>query len=77
MTASYHVRVLPRHNAVFEVNIHAEGEGMQVIMGNKQFIEKHPNMYQIEIAILAEENSRRFPLFAITNLDHVKNFASG
>ena len=29
-------------------------------------------MYQHEIAILAEENSGRFPLLAITNLDHVK-----
>ena len=47
-------------------------EGMQVIMGNKHLLEKHPNMYQHEIAILAEENSGRFPLLAITNLDHVK-----
>ena len=45
---------------------------MQVIMGNKHLLEKHPNMYQHEIAILAEENSGRFPLLAITNLDHVK-----
>ena len=29
-------------------------------------------MYQHEVAILAEENSERFPLMAITNLDHVK-----
>ena len=29
-------------------------------------------MYQHKIAILAEENSERFPLLAITNLDHVK-----
>ena len=41
-------------------------------MGNKHLLEKHPNMYQHEIAILAEENSGRFPLLAITNLDHVK-----
>ena len=72
VTASYHVRVPPRHNAVFEVNIHAETQGMQVIMGNKHLLEKHPNMYQHEIAILAEENSGKFPLLAITNLDHVK-----
>ena len=72
VTASYHVRVPPRHNAVFEVNIHAETQGMTVIMGNKHLLEKHPNMYQHEIAILAEENSGRFPLLAITNLDHVK-----
>ena len=72
VTASYHVRVPPRHNAVFEVNIHAETEGMQVITGNKHLLEKHPNMYQHEVAILAEGNSERFPLLAITNLDHVK-----
>ena len=45
---------------------------MQVIVGNKHLLEKHPNMYQHEVAILAEENSDRFPLLAITNLDHVK-----
>ena len=72
VTASYHVRVPPRHNAVFEVNIHAETQGTQVIMGNKHLLEKHPNMYQHKIAILAEENSERFPLMTITNLDHVK-----
>ena len=72
VTASYHVRVPPRHNAVFEVNIHAETQGMTVIMGNKHLLEKHSNMYQHEITILAEENSGRFPLLAITNLDHVK-----
>ena len=72
VTASYHVRIPPRHNAVFEVNIHAETQRTQVIMGNKHLLEKHPNMYQHKVAILAEENSARFPLLAITNLDHVK-----
>ena len=72
VTASYHVRVPPRHNAVFEVNIHAETQGTQVITGNKHLLEKHPNMYQHEVSIVAEENSERFPLLAITNLDHVK-----
>ena len=72
MTASYHVKIPPRHNAVFEVNIHAETQGMQVIMGNKHLLEKHPNMYQPKIAMMSEENSGRFPLLAITNLDHVK-----
>ena len=71
-TASYHVKIPPRHNAVFEVNIHVETEGMQVIKGNKHLLEKHPNMYQHEIAMMSEENSGRFPLLAITNLDHVK-----
>ena len=45
---------------------------MQVIKGNKHLLEKYPNMYQHEIAIMSEENSGRFPLLAITNLDHVK-----
>ena len=72
VTASYHVKIPPRHNAVFEVNIHADKEGMQVIKGNKHLLEKHPNMYQHEIAMMSEENSGRFPLLAITNLDHVK-----
>ena len=72
VTASYHVRIPLRHNAVFEVSIHAETQGTQVIMGNKHLLEKYPNMYQHKIAILAEENSERFPLLAITNLDHVK-----
>ena len=45
---------------------------MQVIMGNKHLLEKHPNMYQHEIAMMAEENSGKFQLLAITNLDHVK-----
>ena len=72
VTASYHVKIPPRHNAVFEVNVHAEIEGTQVIKGNKHLLEKHPNMYQHEIAIMSEENSGGFPLLAITNLDHVK-----
>ena len=72
VTASYHVRIPSRHNVVFEVNIHAETQGTQVIMGNKHLLEKHPDMYQHKVAILAEENSGRFPLLAITNLDHVK-----
>ena len=41
-------------------------------MGNKHLLEKHPNMYQHEIAIMSNMNSWRFPLLAITNLDHVK-----
>ena len=29
-------------------------------------------MYQHKVAIIAEENSEKFPLMAVTNLDHVK-----
>ena len=72
VTASYHVKIPPRHNAVFEVNIHAETEETHVIKGNKHLLERHPNMYQHEIAMISEEKTRRFPLLAITNLDHVK-----
>ena len=72
VTALYHVRVPPRHNAVFEVNIHAEMQGTQIITGNKHLLEKHPDMYQHEIAIITEENSEKFPLMAITNLDQVR-----
>ena len=35
-------------------------------------LEKYPNMYQHKIAMLAEENSQKFLLMAVTNLDHVK-----
>ena len=72
VTASYHVKIPPRHNAVFEVNIHAETEETHVIKGNKHLLERHPNMYQHEIAMISEEKTSRFPLLAITNLDHVK-----
>ena len=72
VTASYHIKIPPRHNAVFEVNIHAETDGTQVIKGNKHLLEKHPNMYQHKIAMMSEKNSGKFPLLAITNLDHVK-----
>ena len=72
VTASYHVRVPPRHSAVFEVNIHAELQGTQVITGNQHLLEKHPNMYQHEIVIRSEKNNETFHLMAITNLDQVK-----
>ena len=39
---------------------HAETEGMQVIKGNKHLLEKHPNMYQHEIAMMSEENPGDF-----------------
>ena len=72
VTASYHVRVPPRHNAVFEVNVHTELQETQVITGNKHLLEKHLNMYQHEIAIRSEKNNETFPLMAITNLNQVK-----
>ena len=35
VTASYHVRIPPRHNVVFEVNIHTETQGMQICINMK------------------------------------------
>ena len=72
VTASYHVRVPPRHNAVFEVNVHAKLKGTHVIMGNKHLLERHPNMYQHEIALVTQKDNDDFPLMAVTNLDQVK-----
>ena len=45
VTASYHVRVPPRHNAVFEVSIHDKVQGTHVITRNKHLLKKHPNIY--------------------------------
>ena len=56
----------------FEVNVHAEMQGTQVITGNKHLLEKHPNMYQHEISFITEKDSKTFPLMAVTNLDQVK-----
>ena len=72
VTASYHVRLPPQHNAVFEVNIHADIEGTHIITGNKHLLEKHPNMYQHELLIITEKDTETFPLITITNLDQVK-----
>ena len=72
VTAAYHVKLPPRHNGVFQVNIHGKTNGTHVISTNRHLLEKHPNMYQHEIAIISEEQKDAFPIIAITNLDHVK-----
>ena len=72
VTAAYHVKLLPRHNGIFQVQMHGEVEGNHIIAPNKQLLEKHPNMYQHEIAVINNDTERPFPLLAITNLDHVK-----
>ena len=72
VTAAYHVKLPPRHNGVFQVNIHGETNGTHVISTNRHLLEKHPNMYQHEIAIVSEEQKDTFPIIAVTNLDHVK-----
>ena len=76
VTASYHVKIPPRHNAVFEVNIHAETQGTQVIMGNKHLLEKHPNMYQHEIAMMTEEKLWGISFIGNHKPGPCKNFAS-
>ena len=47
-------------------------QGTQIIAANRHLMEKHPNMYQHEISIVAEKDSKLFSLTAITNLDQVK-----
>ena len=72
VTAAYHVKLPPRHNGIFQVQTHGNMEGNQIIFPNKQLQEKHPNMYQHEIAVINNDPEHPFPLLAITNLDHVK-----
>ena len=72
VTAAYHVKLPPRHNGVFQVNVHGETNGTHIISTNRHLLEKHPNMYQHEIAIISEKENDTFPIIAITNLDHVK-----
>ena len=72
VTAAYHVKLPPRHNGVFQVNVHGKTNGTHVISTNRHLLEKHPNMHQHEIAIISEEENNTFPIIAITNLDHVK-----
>ena len=71
VTMKHHVKIPPRYNAVFEVNLHGACEGTRVISPNKQLMEANPNAFQHEIAIKPEKNNY-FPLIAITNLDHAK-----
>ena len=42
VTASFHVKVPPRHNGVFQVNIHGDTNGTHIISANSQFLEKNP-----------------------------------
>ena len=70
-TTKYHVKIPPRYNAVFEVNLHGNCEDTKIISANKQLIEANPNAFQHEISVKPEEN-KYFPVVAITNLDHAK-----
>ena len=77
VTASFHVKVPPRHNGVFQVNIHGDTNGTHIISANSQFLEKNPNVYQHEISIVTEGADEAFPLIAITNLDFAKTLHIG
>ena len=71
VTTKHHVKIPPRYNVVFEVNLHGACEGTRIILPNKQLMEANPDAFQHEISI-KPENSNYFPLIAITNLDHAK-----
>ena len=77
VTASYHVRVPPRHNTVFKVNINADMRGVNINTGNRHLMEKHPNLYRHEISIIAEKETEMFPLIAITNQVLTLHLAKG
>ena len=77
VTASFHVKVPPRHNGVFQVNIHGDTNGTHIISANTQFLEKNPNVYQHEISIITEGTDESFPLIAVTNLDFAKTLHIG
>ena len=76
MTA-FHIKVPPRHNGVFQVNIHGDMKGTHIISANSQFLEKNPNAYQHEISIILDDNSQAFPLVTLTNLDFAKTLHIG
>ena len=77
VTASFHVKVPPQHNRVFQVNIHGDTKGTHIISANSQFLEKKPNVYQHEISIVTEGTDEKFPLIAVTNLDFAKTLHIG
>ena len=71
VTTKHHVKIPPRYNAVFEVNLHGSCEGTKIISANRQLIEANPNVFQHEISVKPEGN-KYFPVVAIINLDHGK-----
>ena len=78
VTVAFHVKVPPRHNSVFQVNIHGDSKGTHIISANNQFLEKNPNIFQHEISLISEENIEiSFPLVAMTNLDFAKTLHIG
>ena len=78
VTAAFHVKVPPRHNGVFQVNVHGDTKGTHIISANSKFLEKNPNVFQHEISIVSEEKGQySFPLVAVTNLDFAKTLHIG
>ena len=77
VTAAFHVKVPPRHNGVFQVNMHGDMKGTHIISANSQFLEKNPNVYQHEIQIISDSDNQSFPLIAVTNLDFAKTLHIG
>ena len=77
VTATYHVKVPPRHNSVFEVKIHGETEGTHIIRAHPEMEERTPNIFQHEIAIISDDEAKPFPLVAVTNLDQAKTLHIG
>ena len=77
VTAAFHVKVPPRHNGVFQVNVHGDTKGTHIISANSQFLEKNPNVFQHEISIVSEDKNHSFLLVAVTNLDFAKTLHIG
>ena len=71
VTTKYHVKIPPRYNAVFELNLHGNCEGTKIISANTQLMVMNPNAFQHEILVKPDGN-KFFPVVAITNLDHAK-----
>ena len=71
VTTKYHVKIPPRYNAVFEVNLHGNCNDTKIISANRQLMEANPNTFQHEI-LLKPEGNKYFPAIAITNLDNAK-----
>ena len=77
VTASFHIKVPPQHNGVFQINIHGDTKGTHIISANSQFLEKNLNVYQHEISIVTEGADEAFPLIAIRNFDFAKTLHIG
>ena len=71
VTTKYNVKIPPRYNAVFEVNLHGSCEGTKIILANKQLMETNTNAFQHKI-LVKPDRDKYYPVIAITNLDIAK-----